>query len=121
MTTIGGNFSTDPVGDGYDLIWTSYALNFYRDKLDPLFRKIHTALNPGGVFVSFAEGLSHERTKPATLINAMLANNLTGRDVMFDEGEIARAMRHAGFRSVDTHQGEGPLLHGPALVDIARK
>lgn len=121
VVAIGGDFATDPLGDGYDLVWTSYALNFYRDDLDPIFRKIHAALNPGGVFVSFAEGLIHERTKPTALINAMLASNLTGPNVMFDEGEIARAMLRAGFRSVHTRPAEQPLFHGPAVLDIARK
>lgn len=121
VTTIGGDYATDPIGDGYDLVWTSYTLNFYRDDLDPLFRKIHAALNPGGVFVSFAEGLTHERTRPTRLINSMLSNNLTGQDVMFDEGEIARAMQRAGFRFVHSRHAEGPLLHGPAVLDIARK
>ena len=121
VITIGGDFCADPIGDDYDLVWTSYTLNFYRDNLDPVFRKIHAALNPGGVFVSFAEGLTHERTRPTALINAMLANNLTGEDVMFDEGEIAQAMLRAGFRSVHSTEANGPLLHGPGVLCIARK
>ena len=40
---------------------------------------------------------------------------------MFDEGEIARAMLQAGFRSADTRQAQGPLHHGPAVLSIARK
>ena len=121
VIAIGGDYSIDPIGEGYDLVWTSYTLNFYRDNLDPIFRRIHAALNPGGIFVSFAEGLTHERTGPTTLINAMLASNLTGHDEMFDEGEITRAMLRAGFRSVQTRPAERPLLHGPAVLDIARK
>ena len=83
--------------------------------------KVYAALNPGGVYVSLAEGLSHERTKPAMLINAMLAHSLAGEDLMFDEGEIAQAMLRAGFRSVHSRQAEGSSWYGPAVVDIARK
>ncbi len=121
VLTMSGDYSTDPIGDGYDLVWTSYTLNFHRDNLDPIFRKIHAALNSGGVFVSFAEGLTDERTRPAALVNAMLSNNLADHDVMFEQGEIAQAMLRSGFRSVHTRQAEGPHFHGPAIVDIARK
>lgn len=121
VATIGGDYSTDAIGGGYDLVWTSYTLNFQRGNLDPIMRKIHAALNSGGVYVSMAEGLSHERTKPAMLVNAMLANSLTGEDLMFDEGEIAQAMLRAEFRSVHSGVVEGSEPYGPAVVDIARK
>ncbi|MBN2560933.1 MAG: methyltransferase [Phycisphaerae bacterium] len=121
VATIGGDYSTDAIGDGYDLVWTSYTLNFHRGDLDPIMRKIHAALNPGGVYASLAEGLSHERTKPATLVNAMLAHSLAGDDLTFDVGEIAQAMLRAGFRSVHSRQVEGGCWHGPAVVDIGRK
>jgi predicted O-methyltransferase YrrM len=121
VTAVGGDFTTDPIGDGYDLVWTSYTLNFQRDNLGPILGKIHAALGPGGVFVSLAEGLTHERTKPVTLVNSMLAHSLTGRDLVFEEGEIAQAMLRAGFRSVHSRQMEDYCWHGPATLDIARK
>lgn len=121
VTTIGGDYTTDPIGDGYDLVWTSYTLNFQRGNLEPVMRKIHAALNPGGVYVSLAEGLTHEGTKPATLVNSMLAHSLAGLDLVFEEGEVARAMLLAGFRSVHSCQLEDRCWHGPAMVDIARK
>jgi SAM-dependent methyltransferase len=119
VTTMGGDYATDPIGDDYDLVWTRYTLS--RDNLDPVIRKIHAALNPGGVYVSYAEGLTHERTRPTMLINGMLASSLTGAYEMFDEGEVAQAMLRAGFKSVHSRVAEGPEVHGPAVVDIARK
>jgi SAM-dependent methyltransferase len=121
ITVIGGDYSVDPIGECYDLVWTSYTLNFLRDNLDPIMRKIHAALNPGGVYISLAEGLTDEQTQPTVLINAMLATCLTGRNTMFNEGEIAQAMLRAGFRSVHSRQAGGPQPHGPARIDIARK
>jgi predicted O-methyltransferase YrrM len=121
VTTAGGDFSTDSIGEGYDLVWTSYTLNFFRDNLDPVMRKVHAALRPGGVCACVAEGLTCERTRPTPLINMMLAAGLTGWDVMFDEGEIAKAMLRAGFRSVDTRHMKGAHAHGPAVLDVARK
>ena len=119
MTVIGGDFSQDPIGDGYDLVWTSFALR--RGNLDPIIRKIHAALAPGGVCVSLAEGLTDERTKPTMMINSMLAVVLGGNDCLFDEGEIAQAMLRVGFRSVHSRVAKGPQPHGPVTLDIARK
>jgi SAM-dependent methyltransferase len=119
VTTIGGDYLTDPIGDDYDLIWTRYTL--HRDDLDSTIRKIHAALKPGGVYISFAEGLTHERTRPTALINGMLAVSLRSGYTMYDEGEIAEAMLRAGFRSVHSRAAEGPQHYGPAVIDIARK
>ncbi|MGB2987932.1 MAG: methyltransferase [Phycisphaerae bacterium] len=115
---IGGDYSRDSIGEGYDLVWTSFTLNHFRGNLDPIIRKIHAALNPGGVYVSLAEGLTDERTKPTMMINSML---LGRSDLMFDEGEIAQAMLRVGFQSVHSRTAEGPQPHGPAMVDVARK
>jgi hypothetical protein len=121
VTVIGGDYAKDPIGESYDLVWTSYTLNLHRGNLDAIIRTIHAALNPGGVYVSFAEGLTDERTKPAMMINSMLAVGLTGGDLMFDQDEIAQAMLRVGFRSVHSRVADGPQPHGPAIIDIARK
>jgi predicted O-methyltransferase YrrM len=119
VTTIGGDYSTDPIGDGYDLVWTRYTLS--RDNLDLVVRRIHAALNPGGVYFSYAEGLTHEHTRPVMLINGMLAFSLTDAYTMFDEGEIAQAMLRAGFKSVHSGVVERSEPYGPAVIDVARK
>jgi predicted O-methyltransferase YrrM len=119
VTTIGGDYNNDAIGGGYDLIWTSYTLR--PGDLGPVLRKIHAALKDGGVYINVAEGLSHERTRPTMLINAMLAVNLTSQHVMLEEGELAQAMLRAGFRSVHTRALPGPQPHGSAMVDIARR
>lgn len=118
VTVIGGDYSKDSIGDGYDLVWTSFTLNFFRGDLDPIIRKIYAALDTGGVYVSLAEGLTDERTKPTMMINSML---LGRSDLTFDEGEIAQAMLRGGFRSVHSRVSEGPQPHGPAMIDVARK
>ena len=118
VTVIGGDYAKDPIGQEYDLVWTSYTLNFHRENLDRIIGKIHAALNPGGVYVSLAEGLTDERTKPTMMINAMA---LRESDLWFGEGEIAQSMLRVGFKSVHSHPMHGPQPHGPATVDIARK
>jgi hypothetical protein len=43
-------------------------LNFAEDQLDPIMKKIFSALTPGGVFINFNDGLTHENTQPETIV-----------------------------------------------------
>lgn len=119
VTTRGGDYLQDSIGEGYDLVWTSFTL--LRSSLDPVVGKVYEALNPGGVYVSLAEGLTDERTKPVEMVNSMLPMSLRWSGSMFEQGEIALAMLRAGFKSVHSRTEEGPQLHGPACLDLARK
>ena len=104
---------------GYDLIWASNTLNFARDGMDSLMKKIYDALNPGGVFISFCEGLTHERTKPDFVVTSMMSIALMGQDMCFDQGEIGDSMRRVGFKSVRSRTLDAPW--GAADLDIGRK
>jgi predicted O-methyltransferase YrrM len=119
MTTIGGDYAKDPIGDGYDLVWASFTLNFFRGQLAPILRKIYASLMPGGVFVSCADGLTHERTQPPMMVLSMVTTALAGSDMCFDQGEIAEGMLEAGFRTVHSRTVE--TSYGPVDVDVARK
>ena len=119
VTTMGGDYLNDPIGEGYDLIWASATLNFARDGLDAMIEKIHAALKPGGVFVSHADGLTQERTQPAAYVLGSMAWMFSGQDIMFNSGEIAEAMKRAGFASVESAPVETPMM--PMELDIARK
>ncbi|MCP4114595.1 MAG: methyltransferase domain-containing protein [Desulfobacteraceae bacterium] len=119
VTVMGGDFANDPIGEGYDLIWASATLNFVRKDLNAMVEKIYNALAPGGVFISFADGLTHERTQPSIYVLTNLINVLKGEDLMFDKGEIARAMETAGFREIESTTVETPMM--PMELDIARK
>ena len=119
MEVLGGDYTCDPIGEGYDLIWASNALNFARHDMDSLMKKIYDALNPGGVFISFCEGLTHERTKPDFVVISMISIALMGQDMCFDQGEIADSMLRVGFKSVRSRTLKAPW--GTADLDIGRK
>jgi predicted O-methyltransferase YrrM len=119
VSVVGGDFTEDPIGDGYDLVWTSFALR--RRDLDMMLRRIHAALNPGGICMVLSEGVTDEHTKPTGTLNAMMAFILCSNEELYADGEIAQAMRHAGFRSVETRVVDSAPLHGPAVVNIGRK
>lgn len=119
VTTMGGDYINDPIGEAYDLIWASATLNFVRPGLTAMIEKIHRALKPGGYFVSLADGVTHERTRPAPYILGCMAWMLSGQDLMFNRGEVAEAMKRVGFASVERTIVETPMM--PMELDIARK
>lgn len=119
MAVLAGDYNGDSIGEGYDLIWASNTLNFARHNLDSLMKKIYDALNPGGVFISFCEGLTHERTKPDFAVTSMMSIALMGQDMCFEQGEIADSMLRVGFKSVRSRTLDAPW--GTADLDIGRK
>lgn len=118
VSTLAGDYYQDSIGEGYDLVWTSYTLS--KGKLDRILPRIRAALRPGGVHMNLSGGVTDERTRPTEAINAFLHHNLTSRDAMTEEGEMAQAMLRAGFRSVHSRRAEAVDFHGPGLIDIAR-
>jgi cyclopropane fatty-acyl-phospholipid synthase-like methyltransferase len=119
MDVLAGDYNCDSIGEGYDLIWASNALNFARHDMDSLMRKIYDALNPGGVFISFCEGLTHERTKTCFVVLSMMSFALMGQDMYFDQGEITDSMLRVGFKFIRSRTLEAPW--GAADLDIERK
>lgn len=119
MGVLAGDYNGDSIGEGYDLIWASNTLNFARHDLDSLMKNIYDALNPGGVFISFCEGLTHERTKTDFVVLSMMPIALMGQDMCFDQGEIADSMLRVGFKSVRSRTQNAPW--DAAELDIGRK
>lgn len=119
MTTIGGDYLNDPIGGGYDLILASCTLNFARDCMDKMVKKIYDALNPGGVFVSLHDGMYNEGTAPDVRVLNMMSSTLSGYNCSLKRGFIANAMLKAGFQSVRSR----PINLDAGLfdMDIARK
>lgn len=100
VTVMEGDYTTDPIGVGYDLIYAKATLNFFKDNLDPLFTKIHGALNPGGIFISVHDGLTNEGTTPPNMVISWLPTGLSSRDLSLDRDVIPDAMLRAGFKTV---------------------
>lgn len=119
ISVMGGDYMQDPFGEGYDLVWASSTLNFAGQNLDGLLGKIFDALNPGGVFVSLADGLTHERTRPETLVVNNFPYALMGQEFGMERGVIAESMRVAGFSSVVSRTVDTPMM--PLDLDVARK
>ncbi len=119
MEALGGDYTNDSIGEGYDLVLACATLNFVKDDLDEFLKKIYDALNPGGVFIAFSDGLTHERTRPEIMVTTWLSMALTGQDMGFEQGFIADSILRVGFKSVRSRTLDTPM--GPMDLEIGRK
>jgi cyclopropane fatty-acyl-phospholipid synthase-like methyltransferase len=97
---IGGDFSTDSIGDNYDLIIASHVLYMTKNNMDVIMKKIYAALNPGGVFVSFHSVLTDEGTKPEKQVLSWLSTSMSEYNMTLDEEIISESALRVGFYSV---------------------
>ncbi|PID80897.1 methyltransferase [bacterium DOLJORAL78_65_58] len=118
-----GDYMSDDFGSGYDFVMANYTLNFYRDRLADIMTKVLQALRPGGVFMVTSDGLNRDRTAPAGSIISWLPIQLQGNDMSFESGQIARAMREAGFVSTEMRVLTDVEVeaHGSVEMTLGRK
>ncbi len=119
VSTMGGDYTKDPLGDSYDLVYAGGTFNFAKAHIDTVFQKIYAALNPGGVFISQHGSVSKDRNEPGDQTLDFLFDELSGMDIFFPKGMIAKAMTRAGFKAVTSTVQKSEF--GGAEIDIARK
>jgi predicted O-methyltransferase YrrM len=119
ITTLGGDYTRDDLGSGYDLILAGGTLNFSKDSLEHVMAKITNALSPGGIFISLHDVLIPDGTGPGVSVRRFLPMALAGEDFYLEAGSIADAMARTGMQSVDSRYIDTHM--GSLLLDIARK
>ncbi len=114
-----GDFTQDDLGCGWDFVMATACLNFVRDDLPGFISKIYQALAPDGIFVSIHEGMTHNRTSPASFALSWLPVSIMWQELALDRGQIADAMAEAGFKTIYSR----PISYGLGTMelDIARK
>ncbi len=116
VEVMGGDYNEVSFGQAYDLVLSSLNLYYARD-LETFLKRVRQSLNPGGVFISFHEGLTHERTQPAQTILSRLSLAVEGQDVSFSQGTIPETLLRAGFALVHSRTLETDV--GIFELDIA--
>lgn len=116
ITVIGGDYNDLDLGLHYDLVWASMSLYYAKD-LVSLLTTIRHFLSPGGVFLSFHEGLYAQRTQPTYHVVGRFVPTINGNDVSFNRGVIAKTMIDAGFDRVESESLETPF--GLMDLDVA--
>jgi hypothetical protein len=123
VTVKGGNYMEDDFGTDYEFVMANFTLNFYRDRLGEIMRKVLGALKPGGIFMVTSDGLNRDKTGPEGSVISWLPTMLQGTDISFETGQIARAMLEEGFVSTEQKTITDIELeaHGPVEMTIGRK
>lgn len=116
---IQGNFLSDPIGEGYDLILAVSIMLFAKGNMEALLKKFHNALNPGGVLLVISEGIFPDLSGPWDMVTGYLPYYLNGMDMGVKSGEIPEAAKKAGFTSVETRTET--LCSGTQEIHVIRK
>ena len=113
-----GDFFTDDIGAGYDLVLVSHVIHSYAEKENKLIlEKVLGALVNGGLLILQDFFLAEDRSSPSNAaffaIN-MLVNTEGGRTYTW--GEVESWLKETGFVDVKKKQ-----ISGPAGVIVGRK
>lgn len=119
VTVMGGDYTQDSIGEEYDLIWACATLNFVKHDMETMLKKILDALTPGGIFISFQDGMTHEQTKLDTMLGHLGQSMTAGMDLYLDQGFVASVALRCGFQLVHSRTIETPM--GAMDMDIVRK
>jgi len=114
----GGNLASDPIGDGYDVIWCSSVLHFVPD-LPATLAKIHAALRPGGVLISAHAEIPADPEHAQRVMPYYLSMQMLGRHVT-EAGGLSDALQQAGFSHIDSYP-EVAFAVAPVSVLVARR
>jgi 2-polyprenyl-3-methyl-5-hydroxy-6-metoxy-1,4-benzoquinol methylase len=114
----GGDLASDPIGEGYDLIWCSSVLHFVPDMAAAL-AKIHAALRPGGVLVSAHAEVPADPELARRVMAYYLSMQMQGRQVTC-AGGLSEALQQAGFVNIDSYP-EVAFAMTPVSVLVARR
>ncbi|WP_095053855.1 methyltransferase [Pseudomonas sp. Irchel s3b2] len=114
----GGDLASDPIGEGYDLIWCSSVLHFVPDMAAAL-AKIHAALRPGGVLVSAHAEIPADPELARRVMPYYLSMQMLGRQVTH-VGGMSEALQQAGFVNIDSYP-EVAFAMTPVSVLVARR
>lgn len=114
----GGDLASDPIGEGYDLIWCSSVLHFVPDMAATL-AKIHAALRPGGVLVSAHAEIPADPEHARRVLPYYLSMQMLGRQVTH-AGGLQEALLQTGFVDID-NSPEVAFAVAPVSALVARR
>lgn len=114
-----GNFLTNDLGSGYDLILAVSVMLFAKGGMEPLMKKFFDALNPGGVLLVVSEGIAEDLSGPWDMMTGYLPYFLNGMDLAVRAGEVEAAARAAGFTKIESRTEQ--LCSGTQDILVIRK
>lgn len=104
-----GNFNTDDIGEGYDLIIASGIMDFAKDYLDELVAKLAKALSIKGYLYIVTNEVSEDYQNPPQAIVGWLSSHLDGLDLLLTRKDIDEALKRQGLECVQNKDAGGML------------
>ena len=114
-----GNFMTDDLGEGYDLILAVGVMLFAKGHMEDLLKKCYDALNLGGVLLVVGEGIYADHTGPWDMVLGYLPYYFQGMDLGVLQNEVSDAAKKVGF--LRSEQYTKLLCSGTQDICILRK
>lgn len=106
---IAGDFLSDDIGEGYDLIIASGILDFAKEKVNSMANKLYRALKPSGYLYLVSHDVSEDFLSPKETIVGWLSGQLDGLNVLLSKESICKALISAGFESLSRDRIEGMM------------
>lgn len=100
VSVIEGDFNSDDIGKGYDLIIASGVLDFAKDHLDSVMCKLYNALTSDGYLYVVTHNVSEDYQNPPESILGWLSSHLDGLDVLLTKKDIENALTRHGFQHI---------------------
>ena len=119
IEVIHGNFMTDDIGAGYDLILAVGIMLFAKGNMDTLLAKCYDALRPGGVLLVAGEGIEPDHTGPWDMVMGYLPYYFQGMDMGVLKDEVVEAAKRVGFTQFEKRSEL--LCSGMQDIDIIRR
>ncbi len=107
LSIIEGDFNKDNVGKDYDLIIASGILDFAKDHLDSLMKKLYNALTSKGYLYVVTHNVSEDYLYPPESILGWLSSHLDGLDLLLTKKNIENALENHGFQNAQRDDIDG--------------
>ncbi len=96
-----GNFLTDDIGSGYDLIIASGIFHFAKNYLDTFVEKIALALSKNGYLYSVTGIASEDYLEPKGLLLKWLSSFLKGQNFLLNGDSLYQILADNNFKECD--------------------
>jgi methylase of polypeptide subunit release factors len=100
LSVIEGDFNKDDIGENYDLIIASGILDFAKDHLDAVMKKLYNALTSNGYLYVVTHNVSEDYLYPSESILGWLSSHLDGLELLLTKKEIEISLEDHGFRNI---------------------
>ncbi|MDD3415019.1 MAG: class I SAM-dependent methyltransferase [Lachnospiraceae bacterium] len=119
VKVMNGNFLTDDIGGGYDLILAVSVALFAKGNMNAFLKKCYDALNPGGVMLVISEGIEMDHTGPWDMVMGYLPYYMQGMNMGVQKNEVSDEAKRIGFAKCEKRTEM--LCSGTQDIDILRK